>query len=180
MFNLLLHLFPLHHVLIMPKQPYNPASRGTGKPYTRPQSQEGRPYRSQGASSAPPSRRYDPTAPRPRPQGRSNGPQKVALKSTSLDLSNKALEEPPKDEDLAGLTKLNLTSCQLTSISFVGASAATLTWLNVSGNVLNGCGAWAGVEQLKGLFGSFSFLLAIIPTHLTEFHSQSLTLATAD
>jgi Leucine-rich repeat (LRR) protein len=158
--------FPHSTPFNMPRPSHIPSNRGNNKPYSRPAQGERRPYRPSDSSAPPPSRRYDPSQPRPRPQGRVNGPYKgpgaPKAASTALDLSNKALEEPPKDDDLVGLTKLNLTSCQLTSISFVRAAAASLTWLNVSGNRLSGPEAWNGVEELKGLFGSSFFLFFLL------------------
>ncbi|KAK4704764.1 hypothetical protein P7C70_g1434, partial [Phenoliferia sp. Uapishka_3] len=89
---------------------------------------------------------------RPRAGPKEKGKEKAP--SSALNLSNTVITIPPTLTPAAypGLHKLDLTNCGLTSLSFVKDAAATLTWLNVSGNKLDGPTAWDGVEELKGLF----------------------------
>lgn len=91
------------------------------------------------------------------PRAGAGGPPKKTKAATSaLDLSNTVLTIPPSlaPSLYPDLHKLDLTNCGLTSLAFVKEAKATLTWLNVSGNQLDGPGAWDGVEELKGLFGA--------------------------
>ncbi|GAA6060562.1 hypothetical protein JCM10212_006797, partial [Sporobolomyces blumeae] len=126
----------------MPKQPQRPHQprQGPPKPYTRPDTS-----RPRGHPSKPRGPRPPPSAPvlaTPNPR---QAPQ-------SLDLSNRALTEPPNLRDLANLGKLNLSDCRLTTIDFVHSARRTLTWLNVSGNNLVDPLAWNGIESLKSLY----------------------------
>ncbi|BGP17735.1 hypothetical protein JCM10213_005316 [Rhodosporidiobolus nylandii] len=140
----------------MPKHAQKGPRQDGNKPYFRSGAPGSRPPRQNDSSDARPARRFDPSAPRHRGPARPGVPPKdpgpPKATSDSLDLSGQALTAPPKLSDFAFLTRLNLSNCQLSSISFVKAAARTLTWLNVSGNDLSGTGAWAGIEELKGLF----------------------------
>ncbi|BGP09446.1 hypothetical protein JCM10049v2_005316 [Rhodotorula toruloides] len=98
------------------------------------------------------------------------GADKAAAKkkpqTDQLDLSNQQLSAPPSLADYSALTRLNLTNCGLKCIGFVKQAAATLTWLNVSGNDLSGPDAWKGVEELRTLFvlnASHCHLAAVPP-----------------
>ncbi|BGP33431.1 hypothetical protein JCM10296v2_005232 [Rhodotorula toruloides] len=131
------------------------------KPYSRPANPNKRPSRQDGPS--PHSRSDRPAGggdERRGPRGPGKPGQKGADKTATkkkpqteqLDLSNQQLAAPPSLDDYSALTRLNLTNCGLTSITFVKQAAATLTWLNVSGNDLSGRDAWKGVEELRTLF----------------------------
>ncbi|GAA6021638.1 hypothetical protein JCM10207_008093 [Rhodosporidiobolus poonsookiae] len=80
-----------------------------------------------------------------------------------LDLANKPLAAPPDLASYPLLSKLNLLSTSITSITRVSTAANTLTWLNVSGNDLSSPAAWNGIDQLKTLF-----VLNVSHCHLTE------------
>ncbi|KAL8281127.1 hypothetical protein RQP46_006485 [Phenoliferia psychrophenolica] len=86
--------------------------------------------------------------------GGDKGKGKAKAASSTLDLSNTALTIPPSlsPASFPDLHKLDLSNCGLTSLAFVKEAKLSLTWLNVSGNKLDGPGAWDGVEELKGLF----------------------------
>ena len=86
------------------------------------------------------------------------GKGKAKAASSTLDLSHTVLSIPPSlsPASFPDLHKLDLTNCGLTSLAFVKEAKATLTWLNVSGNQLDGPSAWDGVEELQGLFGALT------------------------
>ncbi|GAA5909422.1 hypothetical protein JCM8208_005738 [Rhodotorula glutinis] len=123
------------------------------KPYTKH-------ARDQPPSSAPrrprPFDRDTPTeASKPRrggPPDRSKPPPKDKPQPAQLDLHGQQLAAPPAAADLANVAKLNLSNCALSSIAFAKHAATSLTWLNVSGNVLAEPGAWTGIDQLQTLF----------------------------
>ena len=85
--------------------------------------------------------------------GQDKGKQK---EDSSLDLSGTKLLAPPTFSQHAGLRKLNVSNCGLTSLSFVRELRRSLTWLNVSGNNLRDPDSWGGVNELSGLFGEFA------------------------
>ncbi|GAA5839988.1 hypothetical protein JCM11251_006582 [Rhodosporidiobolus azoricus] len=136
----------------MPKFDQARGGKIQNKPYSRPGNSQQRPQPHDDGKPSFPPRRFDPSARQAQPGGRPRTLQKELPKahSPSLDLSNQPLTAPPTLPP--GLTKLNLSNCGLTSLSFVRAAASTLTWLNVSGNDLKEPAAWKGIEELKGLF----------------------------
>ncbi|BGP00932.1 hypothetical protein JCM10021v2_004621 [Rhodotorula toruloides] len=137
-------------------------SQGPHKtPYSRPANPNKRPPRQDGPSPQPHSdrpaggrdERRGPRGPgKPGQKGTDKAAAKKKPQTEQLDLSNQQLAQPPSLADYSALTRLNLTNCGLTSIGFVKQAAATLTWLNVSGNDLSGPDAWKGVEELRTLF----------------------------
>ncbi|GAA5856152.1 hypothetical protein JCM9279_004928 [Rhodotorula babjevae] len=137
----------------MPKYTDNkhPAPR---KPYTKP-ARDQPPSASSPRRPRPFARDSATEAPRPR-RGPPPDKRKPAIKAkpqpAQLDLSGQHLASPPSATDLASTAKLNLSDCSLSSIAFAKHAAASLTWLNVSGNALADPGAWAGIEQLGTLF----------------------------
>jgi len=128
------------------------------KPYTKP-ARDGPP----SSSSHPgrPPRPFDRDSTNDEPRARRAGlpdrakpPPKAKPQPAQLDLSGQHLASPPAPADLASVAKLNLSNCSLSSIAFAKHAAASLTWLNVSGNALADPAAWAGVDQLQTLFGA--------------------------
>lgn len=127
-----------------------------GKPYARRRDEQQQP---QPAGSD-----RKPYAPRSRTPGQSDQTKRHAkapvaeaaraTRSQQLDLSGQQLTQLPRLADYAALSKLNLSNCGLTEITFVKDAARSLTWLNVTGNDLSRDGAWNGVESLSTLFGA--------------------------
>ncbi|BGP25872.1 leucine rich repeat domain containing protein [Rhodotorula toruloides] len=145
----------------MPRDAPRGAHAPNKKPYSRPADSNGRLPRQDGPS--PHARSDRPAGGKDERRG-PRGPATVGQKSTEkaaaknkpqaeqLDLSNQQLVSPPSLAAYSALTRLNLTNCGLTSIDFVKQAAATLSWLNVSGNDLSSPDAWNGVEELRTLF----------------------------
>lgn len=72
-----------------------------------------------------------------------------------MSLAGTILTAPPNLALHSNLHKLDLSNCGLTSLAFVREARRTLTWLNVQGNNLRAPEAWAGVNELTGLFGEW-------------------------
>lgn len=117
---------------------------------------------------------------RPRTAVSASEAKKERRTDDALDLSNTILTAPPALAHLTNLHKLDLSNCGLTSLAFVKEAKATLTWLNVSGNPLNGEGAWDGVEQLGRLFGESRELWRAKGRAYSLSSVQSSTPATVD
>lgn len=126
-----------------------PAQRKPYTPGAKPHYSNDRPRPSQSSASTSSSRPRTPA----KPVISASEAKKERRADDALDLSNTILTAPPALAHLTNLHKLDLSNCGLTSLAFVKEAKATLTWLNVSGNPLNGEGAWDGVEQLGRLFG---------------------------
>lgn len=141
-----------------------------GKPYARRRDEQ----QQQPAGSD-----RKPYTPRPRKPGQSEQPKRHAKvdgaaqatkpqKSQQLDLSGQQLTQLPRLADYAALSKLNLSNCGLTEITFVKDAAQSLTWLNVSGNDLSRDRAWNGVESLSTLFGAYHQGPPYLPSHAAK------------
>ncbi|KAM0754323.1 L domain-like protein [Meredithblackwellia eburnea MCA 4105] len=114
------------------------------------------PSKERNSSSSKPqfSRPKPPYVPRPPAGKTSSSKGKERAANASLDCSGNPESIPASlaPNLYPQLHKLDLSNCKLKSLTLVKAAKGSLTWLNVSGNELDGAGAWNGVEELKGLF----------------------------
>jgi Leucine-rich repeat (LRR) protein len=158
---------------VMPKLSHSGQKPAQGKPYARRRDEQQPPAAGSFADCKP-------YPPRPRKPGQSDQPNrhvkvdggaqgtKPQRASQQLDLSGQQLTQLPRLADYAALSKLNLSNCGLTDITFVKDAAPSLTWLNVTGNDLSRDGAWNGVESLSTLFGACPPVYRVLFAKLTR------------
>ncbi|KAM0786485.1 hypothetical protein ACM66B_001943 [Microbotryomycetes sp. NB124-2] len=101
------------------------------------------------------------------------------IKSTgrSLSLAGTTVDKVP---DLTGISKLDLSNCNLTSLEFIRQAKDTLTWLNVSGNDLSAPDAFKGVQELKNLsvLNVSNCSLKSVPSCVSKLESLKAFVAT--